>query len=111
MIRTRTLAASLFALALVAGGAMAQDTMPAAASSSGDMNHMGQMDHMEHMKGMKGAKGMHHMPATVTSADPATGLVEATAGGMSLKLHFPPAAMKDLKAGDSITLHMGFTKP
>jgi hypothetical protein len=30
---------------------------------------------------------------------------------MSLKVHFTPPAMAGLKAGDKITLHMGFSKP
>jgi hypothetical protein len=30
---------------------------------------------------------------------------------MALKVHFPPSAMASLKAGDKITLHMGFSKP
>ena len=111
MLRIHTFAASALALALAAGGAMAQDTMPAAASSTAGMHHMGHMDHMKGMHHMGNMMGMHKMPATVTDADASTGLVGVTAGGMALKLHFPPAAMKDLKAGDQITVHMGFSKP
>jgi len=33
------------------------------------------------------------------------------AGGMALKVHFPPAAMASLKAGDQITLHLAYSKP
>ncbi|HEX5305477.1 MAG TPA: hypothetical protein VFW82_05260 [Dyella sp.] len=108
MIRFRTFAASAFALALVAGGAMAQDTMPADASSTGSMGHMDDMNgehHMDHMM------GMHKMPATVTDIDAGTGIVGVTAGGMALKLHFPPSSITDLKVGDSITVHMGYSKP
>jgi hypothetical protein len=50
------------------------------------------------------------MPATVSSVDTKTGVVEVNSGGMSLKVHFPPASVADLKAGDKITLHMGFSK-
>lgn len=53
---------------------------------------------------------MHTMPATVSSVDTKTGVVEVNSGGMSLKVHFPPATVADLKAGDKITLHMGFSK-
>ncbi|MGN6738715.1 hypothetical protein [Dyella sp.] len=107
MIRHRTLTAALLTLSLAAGSALAQDSMPpAAASAGGSMQSM----RMHRMAGMN-VKGMHRMPATVTAADPATGIVDVTAGGMALKVHFPPAAMKDLKAGDKITLHLGFSQP
>jgi hypothetical protein len=31
--------------------------------------------------------------------------------GMALKVRFSPKAMASLKAGDKITLHLGFSKP
>lgn len=96
----------LLALLLAAGGLQAQDSMPAPAQSAG-----GSMHHHGMMKGMQGMQGMHTMPATVTATDPKTGTVDVTAGGMALKVHFPPPAMASLKEGDKITLHMGFSKP
>ena len=65
------------------------------------------------MPGMKmdGMMGMHDMPATVNAIDAKTGLVDVTAGGMSLKVHFPPASLANVKTGDSITIHLAFTKP
>lgn len=99
-----TLGALALALAL-SGVAVAQDSTP----PSG-MDKMGAM-HSD-MKGMHhNMMGMHVMPATVTAADAKTGVVEVTSEGMSLKVHFPPSAMASLKAGDKITLHMGFSKP
>ncbi len=94
------------ALALALSGVVvAQDSTP----TSG-MDKMGAM-HSD-MKGMHGnMMGMHMMPATVTAADAKTGMVDVTSEGMALKVHFPPAAMANLKAGDKITLHMGFSKP
>lgn len=107
MIRTITLAASLVALALAAATACAQTTpMPAAAGSA----PMGSM-RMQRLHGTQYVKGMHRMPATVTSADPATGLVKVDSLGMALVVHFPPSSMKDLKPGDKITLHLGYTQP
>lgn len=95
------------ALVLAIGGLQAQDSMPAPAQSAGGaMRHRDMM-----MKDMNGMQGMHAMPATVTATDPKTGTVDVTAGGMALKVHFPPAAMASLKAGDKISLHMGFSKP
>ena len=89
----------------ISGVAVAQDSAP-----PGGMNKMGAM-HSD-MKGMHGnMMGMHMMPATVTAADAKTGMVDVTSEGMALKVHFPPSAMASLKAGDKITLHMGFSKP
>ncbi|KZC17101.1 MAG: hypothetical protein J0I71_00980 [Rhodanobacter sp.] len=99
-----TLGSLALALAL-SGVAVAQDSTP----TSG-MDKMGAM-HSD-MKGMHdNMMGMHMMPATVTAADTKTGVVDVTTEGMALKVHFPPSAMASLKAGDKITLHMGFSKP
>lgn len=99
-----TLGPLALALAL-SGVVVAQDSTP----TSG-MDKMGAM-HSD-MKGMHGnMMGMHMMPATVTAADAKTGMVDVTTEGMALKVHFPPTAMAGLKAGDKITLHMGFSKP
>ena len=99
-------------LCLAFGTVSAQDTggmAPASASSS--MEHTGQMGGMHHKMMRHNKNGsMHMMPATVSSVDTKTGIVEADAEGMSLRLHFPPASVATLKAGDKITLHMGYTK-
>ncbi|WEN15765.1 hypothetical protein PY254_03575 [Rhodanobacter sp. AS-Z3] len=101
------------ALAFTVGGsAWAQDTMPAGSPHS--MDKMGAMhgDMKDMHKNMhKDMMGMHMMPATVTAADATTGVVDVMAGAMALKVHFPPTAMANLKAGDKITLHMGYSKP
>jgi hypothetical protein len=57
-----------------------------------------------------GNSSMHKMPASVTSVDASTGMVGVEAGGMALTVHFPPSSMANLKVGDKITLHMGYTK-
>ncbi|NII11047.1 hypothetical protein [Oleiagrimonas sp. C23AA] len=102
-----TLGSLALALAL-SGVAVAQDNTP-----TNGMDKMGKMGAMHSaMKGMHGnMMGMHMMPATVTEADAKTGIVDVTSDGMTLKVHFPPSAMAHLKAGDKITLHMGFSKP
>lgn len=96
-------------LCLAFGTVSAQNTGGMApASSSSSMGQMGGMHHkmMRHNKN----GSMHMMPATVSSVDTKTGMVEVDAEGMSLRLHFPPASVANLKAGDKITLHMGYTK-
>lgn len=111
----------LGSLALVVGlsSAVAAQDMPASGSSS--MSGMSKMGSMSADKGdMKGAgmksmkghmMGMHAMPATVNAVDAGTGVVDVTAGGMPLKVHFPVSAEAGLKAGDKITLHMAYSKP
>lgn len=102
------------ALALASGatGVLAQDTgMQAPPHDMGSMGKHEMGKHEKHEMGehMKNPS-MHMMPATVNSVDTKTGLVEVTSEGMSLKLHFPPASVANLKSGDTITLHMGFSK-
>jgi hypothetical protein len=91
------------ALAFVGSVAWAQDP--------GNMHGMA-MKGMN-MSGMKmdNMMGMHTMSATVTAVDTKTGLVDVSTEGMNLKLHFPPASLANVKAGDNITLHLAFTKP
>jgi hypothetical protein len=94
------------ALALASGAALGQD---AKVPPEHDMSSMGQKDMAAHDM-MNKNPSMHAMPATVNSVDSKTGIVDVTAGGMSLKVHFPPTSVADLKSGDQITLHMGFSK-
>ena len=99
MIKLRTIVlASLLSLAVA----------PAFAQNS-SMQGMPGMN----MPGMsrQNMMGMHTMPATVSAIDAKTGIVDVNAGGMNLKLHFPPASLANVKAGDSITVHLAFTKP
>jgi len=54
--------------------------------------------------------GLHEMPATVTSVDHNSGIVEVDSGKMKLKVHFPPSTIADLKKGDKIKLQLGYSK-
>jgi len=84
--------------------ALALTATPVLAQNQGAMPGM-------NMPGAGNMMGMHMMPATITAIDARTGMVDVTAGSMALKLHFPPASLKDVKTGDRITLHLGFNKP
>lgn len=107
----RMLSTLVLALSLAAGSAAwAQSTTGQNPDTMGSM-HGGHGDMHGRMGMHKNVMGMHLMPATVNSVDQKTGLVDATAEGMALKVHFPPSALANLKAGDKITLHMGFSKP
>lgn len=84
-----------------------------AANMSGDMRQ-GMMQGGMMQKGMMGMgnmSGMHVIALTVTSLDSKTGLVEGSADGLALKLHFPPASLATIKPGDKLSVHLGFTKP
>lgn len=96
----RTITAALLATSILFAGSAALAHEP------GGMQGM-------NMPGMKmdNMMGMHDMAATVTAVDSKTGLVDVNAGGMALKVHFPPAALANVRAGDSITIHLAFTKP
>ena len=87
------------AFALAATSSLAQDQQ----AGAGSMQHGGMM-------GMNNMMGMHMMTVTVTAIDSKTGLVDATAGSMALKLHFPPASLAGVKAGDKLSVHLGFNK-
>ncbi|MFK2874988.1 hypothetical protein ISP13_15705 [Dyella lipolytica] len=111
-ISNKSLCSMLGSLSLAvafSGVALAQDSMPA--SSTTAMSRMSTGAMHPGMKSMHTLIGMHAMPATVSAVDTHTGVVDVTSEGMALKVHFPPAAMADLKAGDTITLHMGYSKP
>ena len=62
------------------------------------------------MTGMGHMMGTHVMPVTVTSVDVKNGLVEGTAGGATLRLHFPPESLGGVKAGDQIQVMLAFSK-
>lgn len=52
--------------------------------------------------------GEHSMSGTVESVN-SNGMVHVKTDGMNLRLHFPHAS-QNLKKGDKITVHLGYTK-
>lgn len=52
--------------------------------------------------------GEHSMSGTVESVT-SNGMVHVKSDGMNLRLHFPQAS-QNLKKGDKITVHLGYTK-
>jgi hypothetical protein len=50
------------------------------------------------------------MTGKVDKIDHAKGTLTLKHGAADMLLHFPPAAVKDLKNGDTITVHLGFSK-
>lgn len=54
--------------------------------------------------------GQHSMQATVTSVNQAKGQVNVRTSEGSLALKFPPEQLRDLKRGDTVTVHLGISK-
>lgn len=62
-------------------------------------------------KDTPGIMGEHDMTGTVSKLDHKKGTFALqTKGGPTLNLHFPADQIKDVKNGDTITVHLGFTK-
>jgi hypothetical protein len=107
-------ATAALGLCMATGTVFAQSTTPMTpAPASSSMGHMGghAMQHKNKMMQHDKNGSMHKMPATVTAVDAKTGVVDVSAAGTTLKVHFPPASVANLKSGDKITLHMGYTMP
>jgi hypothetical protein len=101
----------LSAVALfLAAPAIAQDHNHPATPAQAPAGRGGMMQGMAGMQGMGAMLGQHMMPVTITAIDAKTGLVDATAGSMTLKLHFPPPSLAGMKAGDKISVHLAFHK-
>ncbi|HUB89172.1 MAG TPA: hypothetical protein VMA74_05510 [Dyella sp.] len=100
----------LLGAALLGGiTASAQDQPPPGSMPSRGQDAGVGMTHTMKTNDMVSMHGMHNMPATVMHADPKTGVVDVEAEGMALRVHFPPASMVNLKAGDKIGLYMGYS--
>ncbi len=104
---SKILAISAF-LSLVAVPALAQSNQTMQRMQG--MQGRGMQGKGMNMQSMGHMMGMHQMSATVTSVDMNTGIMEATSDGMKLRLHFPPASLATVKAGDKVMLHLGFMK-
>ena len=102
-----TLSVLTLTAALTSSAVLARDPSPTDAQDRPDPAMSAQMKGMHDMKGMD---NMHTMSAKVDAVDHKTGLVDVTSSGMKLKLHFPPPSLTNVNTGDTITLHLGFTK-
>jgi hypothetical protein len=95
--------------ALIASAALA--ATPALAQGYGSAGGMqSQQSTPMRMQSTQGMQGLHEMPATVTSINKSSGMVSVKSEGMSLRLHFPPSALSNIKAGDKIKVQMGLMK-
>jgi hypothetical protein len=113
MKKLALLGGSLLGAAALAISALAGDYE----SGRGMMKGGGMMgtkgDCMMDARGMHGEcpmAGSHSMTGKVDKIDHAKGTLTLKHGAADMLLHFPPAAVKDLKNGDTITVHLGFSK-
>jgi hypothetical protein len=110
LIKRSLLLPGMLLLACAGMAVAQQDESPPGSMPSAGQNAGVHMTHTTKTNDMVNMHGMHTMPATVTSTDPKTGIVEVTTEGMALRVHFPPASMVNLKAGDKIGLYMGYSQ-
>jgi len=54
--------------------------------------------------------GEHEMSGTVQKINHEKGTFQLKTHEALLSLHFPPAAIKDVKNGDTLTVHLAFKK-
>jgi len=55
---------------------------------------------------MADAKGQHSMDGEVTKVDSKKGWIDVKTSEGSMKLHFPPEALADVKKGDRVTVDL-----
>jgi len=54
--------------------------------------------------------GEHHMDGTVTNVNHQTGFITVKTEEGSMRLHYPPKSIKDIKDGNKIRLYLGFSE-
>ena len=54
--------------------------------------------------------GEHHMDGTVTKVNHRTGFITVKTDEGSMRLHYPPKSIKDVKDGNKIRLYLGFNE-
>ena len=55
-------------------------------------------------------QGAHSMTGTVTMIDHSTGMLTLKTSEGDLNLHFPPATVQTLHEGDTITVHLSYSR-
>jgi hypothetical protein len=54
--------------------------------------------------------GEHHMDGTVTKVNHHTGFISVKTAEGSMRLHYPPKSIKDIKDGNKIRLYLGYSE-
>ena len=109
LLSSSSLLAAMFAISALAGDYESGRGMMKVEGMMG----MKKGDCMMDARGMHGEcpmAGSHSMTGKVDKVDHANGTLTLKHGAANMLLHFPPASIKDLKNGDTITVHLGFSK-
>jgi hypothetical protein len=99
-------AAVLLSAALLVGGlstAVIADERHESGASGGKAHSSASMS-------AKDFKGEHAMTGTISEIDHSEGTLTLKTAKEELHLHFPPAAIKDYKEGDQVTVQLGIAK-
>ena len=54
--------------------------------------------------------GEHHMDGTVTKINHHTGFITVKTDEGSMRLHYPPKSIKDIKDGSKLRLYLGYSE-
>ena len=66
--------------------------------------------HDKNMDSVSKEMGEHHMDGTVTKVNHLTGFITVKTEEGSMRLHYPPKSIKDIKDGNKIRLYLGFSE-
>ncbi|HEV8712501.1 MAG TPA: hypothetical protein VGX03_06700 [Candidatus Binatia bacterium] len=98
--------AVLLSAALLAGGI----STAAIADESSGQGASGSKSQPSASMSAKDFKGEHTMTGTISKIDHNEGTLTLKTAKEDLELHFPPAAIKDYKEGDQVTVQLGIAK-
>lgn len=84
-------------------GAMGTSATTSTSATTGSTSHTG-------MSMTGGMMGTHQMAGTVTKINHKTGKVTVNTEAGKMDVHFPSADIQDLKKGDTINVHLGYTR-
>lgn len=66
--------------------------------------------HDKNMSSLSKEMGEHHMDGTVTKVNHHTGFITVKTQEGSMRLHYPPKSIKDIKDGNKLRLYLGFSE-
>jgi hypothetical protein len=88
------------------GATGARSSSPSATSTH---EHGGAVSGPMSMSGTE-FQGEHSMSGKISKIDHSTGKLTVKTGEGNLDVHFPPQSIANLKKGDNITVHLGFSE-
>lgn len=83
---------------------------PSSPSATSTHEHGGSAVSGSMSMGSADFQGEHSMSGTISRIDHSNGKVTVKTGEGNLDVHFPPQSIANLKKGDTITVHLGFSE-